>query len=178
MDPIPGPRPARFLCSLLVGGVFAAIGPGAVAAQVGTPDEALEEIRSLAVQVDVSGSGARAVAPRALEVVIRQELERVGILERLGEPRGRDCCVLRLDVRVISGAARSRAGGGATAFSARLELGQHDQLGRVQTWVVYWAGRTLDDFVAPGDLADQLRFTARELAVEFVDQYLVLYPIG
>lgn len=153
--------------------------PARVAAQVGSPDEALEEIRSLAIRVDLSGSGADASLAAPLQAVIRQELERVDILRRLREPRPRDCCELRLDVRLVSGtggvAARTR--GGLVAYSARLELGLRDQLGRIDSWILLWTGRTMDDLVDPRDLQEQLRFATRELTVEFADRYLELFPI-
>ncbi len=171
--------PCIRLASLLVG-ILIAVGshPGVAMAQVGSPDAALEEIRSLAVRVDVTGTGARLVAADALAEVVRQELARVGILERLPEPRERDCCVLRLDIRAIEGRSRPRGGGALVAYSARLAMGQVDRLGRLQSWVLYWQGSTRDDLVDPRDLTEQLRFATRELAVEFVDRYLALYPIG
>lgn len=167
------------LAFALVVGSLALLTPAALTAQVGSPDEALEEIRSLAIRVDLSGSGADASLAAPLRAVIRQELERVDILRRLREPRPRDCCELRLDVRLVSGttgvAARTR--GGLVAYSARLELGLRDQVGRIDSWILLWAGRTLDDLVDPRDLQEQLRFATRELTVEFADRYLELFPI-
>ena len=160
-------------------GALALLAPAPLAAQVGSPDEALEEIRSLAIRVDLSGSGADASLAAPLQAVIRQELERVDILRRLREPRPRDCCELRLDVRLVSGtsgvAARTR--GGLVAYSARLELGLRDQVGRIDSWILLWTGRTMDDLVDPRDLQEQLRFATRELTVEFADRYLELFPI-
>ncbi len=160
-------------------GALALFAPMPLAAQVGSPDEALEEIRSLAIRVDLSGSGADASLAAPLQAVIRQELERVDILRRLREPRPRDCCELRLDLRLVSGtsgvAARTR--GGLVAYSARLELGLRDQVGRIDSWILLWTGRTMDDLVDPRDLQEQLRFATRELTVEFADRYLELFPI-
>lgn len=155
------------------------LAPAALGAQVGSPDEALEEIRSLAIRVDLSGSGADASLAAPLQAVIRQELERVDILRRLREPRPRDCCELRLDVRLVAGpaAAAARTRGGLVAYSARLELGLRDQVGRIDSWILLWTGRTMDDLVDPRDLQEQLRFATRELTVEFADRYLELFPI-
>jgi len=158
---------------------LAALAPGQAAAQLPTRSEALEEISSLSVRVDLTGSGARGALATPLEGVIRQELERVDILSRLREPRPRDCCVLRLDMRVVEGSsgAAARVRGGVAAYSARLELGVRDQVGRLQSWTVLWTGRTMDGLVDPQDLPEQLRFAVRELAVEFADRYLEIFPI-
>ena len=158
---------------------LAALAPGRATAQLPTQSEALEEIRSLAIRVDVSGSGARGALANPLEGVIRQELERVDILSRLREPSPRDCCILRLDVRVVEGSsgAAARVRGGVAAYSARLELGVRDQVGRLQSWTVLWTGGTMDGLVDPQDLPEQLRFAVRELAVEFADRYLEIFPI-
>lgn len=150
--------------------------PRATAAQAGPSDDVLDEIRSLAVRVDVTGTGG-APAGAPLEALLRGELQRAGILRDLPAPRDGDCCVLRLDVRVVEGSARVADWGGIAAYSARLELGQPDRLGRLDTWVVLWTGRTMGDVVDPRDLPDQLRFATRELAVDFVDRYLERFPI-
>jgi len=166
------------LTAVLVGAV-AVLAPERATAQLPTQSEALEEIRSLAIRVDVSGSGARGSLATPLEGVIRQELERVDILSRLREPRPRDCCILRLDVRVVEGTsgAAARVRGGVAAYSARMELGVRDQVGRLQSWTVLWTGGTMDGLVDPQDLPEQLRFAVRELAVEFADRYLEIFPI-
>ena len=52
-----------------------------------------------------------------------------------------------------------------------------DRLGRLETWVVLWRGRVMDDLVDIGDLDAQLRFAVRELADDFVDGYLAVFPI-
>lgn len=170
---------AVLMAAGLVAGGLMLLAPAGLGAQVGSPDEALEEIRSLAIRVDLSGSGADASLAAPLQAVIRQELERVDILRRLREPRPRDCCELRLDVRLVSGTSRAgvRTRGDLVAYSARLELGLRDQVGRIDSWILLWTGRTLDDLVDLRDLPEQLRFATRELTVEFADRYLELFPI-
>lgn len=163
-----GLLPVLALPALLVGA------PSGARAQAGPSDDVLDEIRSLAVRVDVAG-GASVAGP--LESLLAQELQRAGIFRDLPEPREADCCVLRLDVRIVEGSSRVPDWGGIAAYSARLELGHPDRLGRLDTWVVLWTGRTLGDVVDPRDLSDQLRFATRELAVDFIDRYLERFPI-
>lgn len=150
-----------------------------VSAQTGPSDDVLDEIRSLAVRVDVTdgGTGGAAGVAGPLEALLTGELQRAGILRDLPQPREGDCCVLRLDVRVVEGSARVPDWGGIAAYSVRLELGQPDRLGRLDTWVVLWTGRAMGDVVDPRDLPEQLRFATRDLAVDFVDRYLERFPI-
>lgn len=156
--------------------VMAGLGPADLRAQAGPSDDVLDEIRSLAVRVDVVGGGAAGLRG-PLESLLTGELQRAGILRDLPTPREGDCCVLRLDLRVVEGSSRVPDWGGIAAYSGRLELGQPDRLGRLDTWVVLWTGRTLGDVVDPRDLQDQLRFATRELAIEFIDRYLQRFPI-
>lgn len=149
--------------------------PCSLMAQGAPSDAVLDEIRSLAVRAEVTGGNANLAAP--LQALVTGELERAGILRDLSAPRAGDCCELLLDVRVVQGSAGVPDWGGVAAYSARLELGQSERLGRIDTRMVLWTGRALGDVVAPADLADQLRFAARELAVEFVDHYLERFPI-
>ncbi|MEK9506318.1 hypothetical protein [Gaopeijia maritima] len=158
-------------------GAFALVlfAPPALRAQGAPSDAVLDEIRSLGVRVQVAGGTANLEG--ALRTLLIGELERPGILRDLPAHRAGDCCELLLDVRVVEGSAGVPDWGGIAAWSARLELGQSERLGRLDTRMVLWTGRTLGDVVAPTDLADQLRFAARELAVEFVDRYLERFPI-
>lgn len=151
------------------------IAPLALRAQRPPSDAVLDEIRSLGVRVQVTGGTANLEG--ALRTLLTGELERAGILRELPAHRPGECCELLLDVRVVEGSAGVPDWGGIAAWSARLELGQSERLGRLDTRMVLWTGRTLGDVVAPADLADQLRFAARELAVDFVDRYLQRFPI-
>ena len=150
-------------------------GPEVAEAQV--PEGVVREIRSLAHGVELSGSGGAARLETPLEAVLRESLTRAGILADLPDPRAGECCELRLDVRVVEGTSRGIDRRGLQAFAARLELGTSDRLGRLDTWVVLWRGRVMDDLVESQDLDTQLGFVARELADEFVDAYLAIFPI-
>ncbi len=144
-------------------------------AQVSYSADALEEIRSLTVRVDVSGGGVEdGRLTGLLTEVIRQELRRADILWEQAVPRAGDCCVLRLDVRMTSGTGRSRFG---VAYTLRLELGLVDALGSLPTWTTIWAGRMLGNVVERPDLTESLRFATRELAGDFVDRYRERFPI-
>ena len=154
-----------FLLSLTVAG-------GAVA-QTPFSGDAVEEIQSISVRVDVSGGSDGGRLARLLEDVIRQELRRADVLLERGDPRGGDCCLLRLDVRLVAGAGRARFGNG---FVARLEVGFEDRLGNSPTWVTVWAGRTVSNIVEKTELTESLRFAARELTGDFVDLYREHFP--
>lgn len=149
--------------------------PDRAAAQV--PEAVVREIRSLDVAVELSGSGATAGLRAPLESVLLESLRRAGILDDLPDPRAGECCELRLDVRIVEGASRGLDRRGLQAFAARLELGMSDRLGRLDTWVVLWRGRVMDDLIDAQDLETQLQFVVRELADEFVDSYLAVFPI-
>jgi hypothetical protein len=172
-----GPRLLpRLLPLSLVLGLIAASAPERPAwAQVSSSGDAIEEIRSLSVRADVLGDqrdGGQLA--RLLEDVILQELRRADILFEVGDPRQGDCCVLRLDVRLATGAGRSRFGIG---YTARLELAHPDRLGTLPTWTLVWTGRMLANIVERQDLTEALRFAARELAGDFVDLYRERFPI-
>jgi hypothetical protein len=77
----------------------------------------------------------------------------------------------------VEGTSRGPERRGLQAFAAHLELGMPDRLGRLDTWVVPWHGRVMDDMVESLDLDTRLRFAARELADDFVDGYLAVLPI-
>ena len=168
-------RPLSLLLPLAIGWVAWGATPRSVEAQV--PEEAIREIRSLTIGVDLSGGGASSSLRAPLEAVVRESLTRAGILADLPDPRARECCELRLDVRIVNGQARGPDRRGLQAFAIQLELGLPDRLGRLDTWVVLWRGRVMDDLVESPDLEAQLRFAARELADEFVDGYLAVFPI-
>ena len=163
---------ARFGSGLLTVGLLTG-SAGVAFGQVTYSDDAIEEIQSVSVRVDVTGNPQGGRLARLLEDVINQELDRADILFERGDPRAGDCCVVRLDVRLASGAGRSRFG---QAYVARLEVGYQDRLGPVPTWVTIWAGRTLSNIVEQADLTETLRFTARELAVDFIDRYRARFP--
>jgi hypothetical protein len=147
---------------------------GAAAAQVSYSADAVEEIQSISIRVDLTGGGSDgARMTRLLEDVIIQELKRADILFERPDPRSGDCCVLRLDVRLADGSGRGRFG---QAYVARLELGFQEHLGSVPTWTTIWAGRVLSNIVERPDLPETLRFVARELAVDFVDLYRTHFP--
>jgi hypothetical protein len=149
------------------------MGRGA-AAQVSYSNDAVEEIQSISVRVDLLGGGSEAGrVARLLQDVITQELRRADILFERPDPRSGDCCTLRLDVRLAEGSGRSRFG---QAYVARLELGFQDRLGNVPTWTTIWASRALSNIVEKADLTETLRFAARELAVDFVDLYRTHFP--
>ncbi|MBM4186574.1 MAG: hypothetical protein FJ206_04605 [Gemmatimonadetes bacterium] len=144
-----------------------------LAAQTRFSPDAVEEIQSLSVRVDVAGDADGGRLGRLLDDVIRQALERADILFERPDPRAGDCCVLRLDVRLATGAGRSRFGVG---YSARLELGFEDRLGSVPTWTVAWAGRLMTNVVERAELSDALRFTAGQLTGDFIDLYRERFP--
>jgi len=143
-------------------------------AQVSSRSEALEEIRSLEVRVELAGGDAVAQAmARDLETLLLQELERVGIIQELPEPRGGDCCVLRLDVRL----GPSRGGGVyGTGYSLRLDLGYSERVGRLDAWILLWQSRVLAGVADPRELTEVLRAWTRELAVDFTDRYRERFP--
>lgn len=142
----------------------------------GPPSDAvLDEIRSLGVRVQLSGGEPGWSA--TLRDLVTGELERAGVLRELPSHRDGDCCELLLDVRVVQGSTGVPDWGGVAAYSARLELGQSDRLGRLPTRMVLWTGPVRGDVVPPRDLADQLRFAARELAIAFIDRYRLRYPL-
>ncbi len=149
--------------------------PDGAAAQV--PEEVVREIRSLVLAVELSGSGATASLRAPLQSVLRESLTRAGILADLPDPRPGECCQLRLDVHIVEGASRGLDRRGLQAFAARLELGMPDRLGRLDTWVVLWRGRVMDDLIDTQDVETQLQFVVRELADDFVDGYLAVFPI-
>lgn len=149
--------------------------PVGAAAQVSSSAAALEEIQSLVLRADVQGGGSEdARLARLLEDVLRQELRRADILYETADPRGGDCCVLRLDVRLTTGSGRARFG---VAYTARLELAYPDRLGALPTWTLLWQGRMLGNIVERAELTETLRFAARELAGDFVDRYRERFPI-
>lgn len=147
--------------------------PTPSSAQGSSRAEALDEIRSLQVEVATAGSAPAGLA-RAVEAVVLEELERARVPEDLSPPRPRDCCILRLDLRIASSRAGNVYG---TGYSMRLDLGYPERVGRVDAWVLLWHGRTLDGVVDPAELSGVLRDRARELAVEFVDRYRERVPL-
>jgi hypothetical protein len=149
--------------------------PSGAAAQVPTASEALEEIRSISVRAELIGGSLPDAGriTRLLDDVLRQELDRADILFERGEPRAGDCCLLRLEVRLAQGSGRSRFG---TGYTARLELGYLDRLGNIPTWTIIWTGRMVGNIVERSELADNLRFSARELAGDFIDLYRERFP--
>jgi hypothetical protein len=159
-------------------GVLALLGAAVTAAapaQTTSSVAALEEIQSLVIRADVLGGGVEAARlARLLEDVVRQELRRADILYEVSEPRQGDCCVLRLDVRLTTGSGRARFG---TAFTARLELAFPDRVADFPTWTLLWTGRMLGNIVERQELTEALRFTARELAGDFVDRYRERFPV-
>lgn len=149
------------------------LGPAAAAAQTSFSPGAVEELQSITVRADVIGSADAGRLARGLEDVLRQELNRADILFERADPRGDDCCLLRLDVRLATGSGRSRFGVG---YSVRLEMGYPDRLGPVPTWTVVWAGRTLANVVERPELDANLRFAAKELIGDFIDLYREHFP--
>ncbi len=151
------------------------LAPAGAAGQVSSSSAALEEIQSLVLRADVQGGGPEdARLARLLEDVLRQELRRADILYETADPRGGDCCVLRLDVRLTTGSGRARFG---VAYTARLELAYPDRLGPLPTWTLLWQGRMLGNIVERAELTETLRFATRELAGDFVDRYRERFPI-
>jgi len=147
--------------------------PLAAQAQTGFSRDAVEELQSISVRADVAGDADAGRIARLLEDALRQELTRADILYERGDPRADDCCLLRLDVRLASGAGRARFG---VAYSVRPELGYPDRLGHVPTWTTVWAGRMLSNIVERPELSDALRAAARELIGDFVDLYREHFP--
>ena len=149
--------------------------PAPATAQVVPRAEALDEIRSLQVEVSVTGAaGAPAGLARSLERVVLEEMERARIPEELAPPRPRDCCLLRLDLRIASSRAGNVYG---TGYTMRLDLGYPERVGGVEAWLLLWHGRTVDGVLDPADLPVVLGDRARELAVEFVDRYRERVPL-
>lgn len=159
--------PVRFLTALVLAGV------GPASAQVTFSRDAIEELQSISVRVDIQGPADNGLAGGRLAQVVRQELTRADILWERGDPRGDDCCVLRVDVRLATGAGRARFGVG---YTVRLELGYHDRLGNVPTWTVIWAGRMTSNIVERADLDALLEASTRELTGDFVDLYRERFP--
>lgn len=144
-----------------------------LAAQTRFSPDAVEEIQSLSVRVEVVGDpdGGRLV--RLLDDAIRQQLHRADILFERPDPRGGDCCVLRLDIRLATGAGRSRFGVG---YVVRLELGFEDRMGGVPAWTLIWTSRLMANVVERAELTDGVRFAAGELVGDFVDLYRERFP--
>lgn len=159
--------------ALLVAAVM--LGPPRLEAQAVWSTESFDEIDALSVRADISGGlrDADQVA-RLLEAAIAAELRRAEIRFPVVEGRQEVCCLLRLDVRMVSTAARFR---GAVGYTVRLELGQVDRTFPYPVWVTIWASRTLDGFFDPPDLVDALRHSAQDLAEEFVDRFRERFPI-
>lgn len=141
----------------------------------GPPDAVLDEIRSLGVRVALSGGDPGWGS--TLRALVVDELERSGIFLELPAHREGECCELLVDVRVVQGSAGVPDWGGVAAYSARLELGQSDRVGRLSTRMVLWTGPVRGDVVPPADLAEQLRFATRELAIAFIDRYRARFPL-
>ncbi|MEO8449843.1 MAG: hypothetical protein ABI647_08645 [Gemmatimonadota bacterium] len=158
----------------LLAGLALVVMAAPATAQVTFSADAIEELQTLTVRVDVFGSGRDdGQLGGLLEEAIRQELRRADILFERGEPRADDCCVLRLDVRLVTGAGRARFG---TGYITRLELGFMDRIGNVPTWTTLWAGRFLSNIVERPDLAENLRAAARDLVGQFIDLYRERFP--
>ena len=151
----------------------ASMAPFALRAQTSFSRDAVEELQSISVRVDVAGDADAGRLARLLEDVIRQELTRADILYERSNPRADDCCLLRLDVRLATGSGRGRFGVG---YTVRLEMGYLDRLGSAPTWTTVWAGRILSNIVERQELSDGLRFAARELIGDFVDLYREHFP--
>lgn len=147
--------------------------PRAALAQVTFSRDAIEELQSITIRADVQGGIDNGQLGGLVSDIIRQELTRADILWERGDPRGDECCVLRADIRLATGAGRSRFGIG---YTIRLELGYRDRLGNVPTWTVVWAGRTLSNIVERNELDPQVRAAARELVGDFVDLYRDFFP--
>lgn len=158
---------------LIFGLLFCLTGPAALDAQVNFSRDAVEELQSLSVRVDIAGGADNGRSARLLEEVIRQELRRADVLYELSDPRADDCCVLRLDVRLATGSGRARFGVG---FAMNLELGYREQFGRVPAWVTIWQGVSRSNIVERAELDEALRFAARDLAGQFVDLYRERFP--
>ncbi|MBL8985626.1 MAG: hypothetical protein JNJ80_05125 [Gemmatimonadetes bacterium] len=155
-----------FLCAL--------VGLGSpAAAQVSFSRDAIEELQSISIRVDVQGPADEGRVGGRLAQIVRQELTRADILWERGDPRGDDCCVLRVDVRLATGAGRARFGVG---YTMRLELGYPDRLGNVPAWTVIWAGRMTSNIVERNDLDTLLEAGVRELTGEFIDLYRERFP--
>ena len=152
---------------------MALLAPLVARAQTSFSKDAVEEIQSISVRADVAGDADAGKIARLLEDVLRQELTRADILYERSDPRADDCCLLRLDVRLASGAGRARFG---VAYTVRLELGYLDRLGNAPTWTTVWAGRLVSNIVERQELTDGLRFAARELVGDFVDLYREHFP--
>jgi hypothetical protein len=149
------------------------VAPGAALAQMSYSHDAIEEIQSISVRADVQGPGDNGRLARLLEDIVRQELTRADILYERGDPRADDCCTLRLDVRLATGAGRARFGVG---YTARLELGYRDRLGNAPTWTTIWAGRMLSNIVERPELDQSVRSAALELVGDFIDRYREYFP--
>ncbi len=157
--------------------LFGLAGASPAAAQSTPPEEAILEIRALDFGLEILGSAADAVSAGPIEMAFRAPFERMGILDDLPAAREGDCCELRLDVRVTDGVAGVADRVPIQAYSMRLEVGMRDRLGRSDTWVVLWRGLALDDIVETRNVETQLAYAARQLADEFLDAYLAVFPI-
>ncbi len=151
----------------------ALLAPLAARAQTSFSKDAVEELQSISVRADVAGDADAGKFARLLEDVLRQELTRADILYERSDPRADDCCLLRLDVRLATGSGRARFGVG---YTVRLEMGYLDRLGNAPTWTTVWAGRIVSNIVERQELADGLRFAAREVIGDFVDLYREHFP--
>lgn len=177
--PVPRVHLARAL--LLLAGILAtltavllAVLPEAAAGQVSSRGEILDEIRSLDVQVDVTGGeGLPPGLAQELERVVVRELERTGILRELATPRPGDCCLLRVDARLAASRGVLRLGSG---YTVRLDLGVHERVGRHEGWLLLWQSPVLSGVVDPRELPEILRTQVLELAIGFTDQYRVRFP--
>ena len=157
---------------LMAVGVLLSV-PRLAAGQVTYSHEAIEELQSITVRADVMGPGDNGRLARLLEDIVRQELTRADILYERGDPRADDCCTLRLDVRLTTGAGRARFGVG---YTVRLELGYRDRLGNAPTWTTVWAGRMLSNIVERSELDQSVRSAALELVADFADRYREYFP--
>lgn len=146
-------------------------------AQAGPPEDVILELRALDLQVHMIGSGADAVRAAPVEAAFRAPFDRLGLLEDLPTARPGDCCELRLDVRVTDGVVGVADRVPIQAYSMRLEVGMRDRMGRTDTWVVLWRSPATDDIVEARDLETQLAFASRQLADDFLDAYLAVFPI-
>lgn len=135
--------------------------------------EAIEEIRSLTLRADVDGGPDNGQVARLLTDVLREVLVRADILAELPDPRADECCVLRADVRLATGAGRARFGVG---YVVRLELGYVDRFGNIPAWTLLWTSLSRSNIVERAELTESLRAAVRELAGDFADRYRERFP--
>lgn len=156
-------------------GALAAATAGPLAAQIPFSSESFHEIEGLEVRADIQGAlPEAATVARILEEAIRAELRRAEIRLPGADGRRDFCCLLRLDVRVITTPARFR---GATAFSLRLELARTDASFGYPVWITYWASKHATGFFEQSELLEALRHAAKDAADEFVDRFRERFPI-